>query len=265
VRPVDIRPELDKPMLVLEVRERERTRTVSFSRTTLGLGFSVPTLVIGESLGLTALDPRHAELFERDGRLHLVSHRETTLDGRSTAKPLAKKLTRRERNAQRARGDVDAWVREPVVSVGSVIGIGDVAIVVTHFASLAPPDVETVEREFLVALERDHASMGSRLVYADALEERGWLIRAEYLRLQLRLLLGEPIAGDEDALKRYEKKLLAAPKWKQRIGEPMVADRCGPQLGRACPIAWGGTPQPTACPKCERVVQYALSVARTRR
>jgi uncharacterized protein (TIGR02996 family) len=246
-------------MLVLEIHEPGAPpRSVSLTRHTLGLGSTVPSLTLGWELGLSmgGVLPNHAQLFERDGCLHLVSHGMTTVNGRETTGPSALRgLSRKQRRHARAEG---IGVRELPLEPGAVIGLGEVAVVVRLFVPIVPPDFDESERDFLVALDADPASIGDRLVYADALEDRGWLIRAEYLRVQLRILLGDALEGDVEAKSRYEKNLFAAPRWMKRIGEPTIADACKPKLGPECPVAWGREVRPTLCPKCGRSVRYPV-------
>lgn len=239
-------------MLVLEVRQRGRPpRTASFTRQTLGVGRSLPGLSLGGDLGLApeVMSPDHLELFERDGLLLYIARGPTLLDGTSTAPSVGASPRRNRKEAWRAK------TGRPV-RVGSVFEIGDVAIVVVDFVPIVAPDWETSERELLEALASDPTSVAARLAYANTLEERGHLVRAEFLRVQLRLLLDEPLEGDVEVKSRYEKTLLPAWRWVTAVGTPQLARACIPNLGRACPVAWGGAPAPAVCTRCERAVPF---------
>ncbi len=253
--PVDVRPELERPMLSIEVRD-EQVRSFSFSRHTLGLGRMLPGLILGADIGL--LDPgvlaRHAELFEQEGRLRVLGHGPIRIEGKEKTREgedPSPRQRRRERAAERKLG------RE--VEVGDVIELvgSKTKIVITHFVPILPADYRTREGELLRAIEADPSSVADRLVYADALEESNGLIRAEYLRLQLRLLLDEPVAGDHEAKARYLKNLMPARSWVDRVGEPVIAGICPTKQGRACPVRWGtAPPQPSVCATCGHAVRY---------
>jgi uncharacterized protein (TIGR02996 family) len=247
-------------MLVLELREHEQvSRLLSFSRHALGLGRTLPGLTLGGDIGLAAggVLAEHIELFEKDGHLYLRAIGPTLLDGVPlNGPPSSGGPTTNRRN--RKKGGKQGVGRR--LAIGSVVGLGDsTVLVVVRFEPIVPPDFERNEFEapFLRAIDADPSSVGERLVYADALEEGGWLIRAEYLRLQLRVLLGEAIEGDLEAKERYLKNLLPAWRWVQRVAEPTVARNCQAKLGRACPVAWGSEARTSVCAKCNRAVPHA--------
>jgi len=238
-------------MLVLEICEPGcARRVVAFTRHTLALGRPVPQLTIGRDAAADlvlrddSLLSKHAELFERDGLLHLQPLGLTVLNGQPCNGPRVKKQLR-----ERARP----------VRHASVIAIGESTVALLQFHPIAPPDFEVLEHDFLDAIRRDGAAVDHRLVYADALEERGWLVRAEYMRIQVRLLFGETVEGDEDACHRFLRTLVPSFRWVEAIGEPTVASRCALETERSCPVAWGGQARPSLCLRCHRAVPYAPS------
>lgn len=191
-------------MLVLALQERARApRVVAFSRSVLMLGRSFPELTLGGagSPDFAIADEnclaRHLTFFETAGHLHVHPWGATLLDG-----------------------EVISGKSDFIVPVGSVLQIGKTTIRVDHFTPVVPPDFREREADFLAEIEGKPHAIPERLVYADALEEGGWLLRAEYLRVQLRLLLGEAIAGDEDAKRRLANLLTAAADWRAAVGEP---------------------------------------------
>jgi uncharacterized protein (TIGR02996 family) len=204
--PVDVAIELERTMLVLGIEEPGRARELAFTRHTLALGRSVPTLTLGQApdadVDISGADPSHAKIVEREGRAWLIAKSGCLVDG--AAPP---------REHEEARLDV-----------GSTIGIGDALVHVKAFAPIAPEDFEASEREFL-AMIADASDIGARLVYADALEEGEWLVRAEYLRVQVRLTTGQEIEGDRAAHERLVRKLAPARRWLAAVGRPLLALR----------------------------------------
>ena len=197
--PVDVSPELEKPMLVVELHEPGvAPRVVSFTRHTLGIGRSVPTIGVGRTGELRIASPnvgdQHLSLFEGDGRLWAAVRKPVTIDAKTIGTGA-----------------------HPVPIDGELV-FGDVTMWVRAFAPIAPPHFEEVERD-LLALAKDEPMEG-RLVYADALEEGGWLIRAEYLRVQVRVARKEPLPGDQEAHDRFVRKLLCARRWLKTVGSP---------------------------------------------
>jgi uncharacterized protein (TIGR02996 family) len=240
VQPVDVTTELEKAMLVLEIEEPNRaTRALSFTRHTLGLGRDVPTLTIGHlpesDVDLASPDvvDIHLRLFEHDGLLHLAAVGHAAVDGKRVH-----------------RG------REVALAVGSVISVPDGSVTIRHFLPIGPPDFEVVEKDVLDMATDDPCDHGARLVYADVLEERGWLIRAEYLRVQIRLEMNAALPGDREAYGRFQRKLTPARRWLAAVGHPAIADRCKIVAGQACPVQWGASATPSVCWRCQRAVRH---------
>jgi uncharacterized protein (TIGR02996 family) len=126
--------------------------------------------------------------------------------------------------------------------------------------------VEAVEERFLAGIaKRDDAS---RLVYADWLEERGQISRAEFLRAQ-QLLIG---MSDDDprfhGLSEGLRELSATidVQWRRKIARPAI-ENCGFAL--RCPKEWGAL-APTArshvkhCDSCNKDVFYCIDVSEAR-
>jgi len=225
-------------MLVLEIREPSRAlRRVSFTRYGLGMGRAVPSLSIGRSsrvdvvLESLSVSDFHVELVEREGLLELVPAASVVIDGQALQKG------------------------PRVVSIGSVIEIADCTVVVTQFVPIVPADFESSEKEFLELTRADRSDVGARLVYADALEEGGWLIRGEYLRVQVRLLLRQALEGDADAYARFTRKLAPARRWLASVATPVLGDRCSAKVGRECPARWAADGPPSICWKCQVAVR----------
>ena len=226
-------------MLVLEIREGSHVRELSFTRHTLSVGKRMPTLSLGRTPELDTdveageTDTRNLVLYERDGRPWLATCRELVIDG--------------ERHV-----GCDAPLR-----VGSVVSITGATLHLHHFLPIAPANVEVIERELLEMMTGDPCDVGARLVYADALEEAGWLIRAEYLRVQVRLVMHTALDGDEQVHGRLLMKVAPARVWLKMVDEPQLAIACESAAGRACPVRWGSSFAPSICHRCQRAVHFA--------
>lgn len=183
-------------MLVLDLEEPGNARTFSFSRHALGIGVTYPSITIGRDAELRIATPgaadRHLRLFERDGRLLADVLKPVTIDDRAQTKG------------------------HHALRVGSVIYVDRATLRVREFAPIVAVDFDALEAD-LLALLRDR-SLDGHLVYADALEERGFLVRAEYLRVRVRNQRGEPLPGDAEVENRLLNKLLCAPRWLRAIG-----------------------------------------------
>lgn len=183
-------------MLVLDLEvPGVAARTFSFSRHALGIGATFPSLSIGRDAELKVPSPSvaelHLRLFERDGRLLAEPRKPVTIDDRAV------------RSGHHA------------IVAGSVLYVGDATLRVRAFTAIVAIDFERTEQDFLAMVAAD--PLDGRLVYADALEEAGWLIRAEYLRVQVRLARGETLEGDVDVEVRLTKKLSCAPRWLRAV------------------------------------------------
>jgi len=110
----------------------------------------------------------------------------------------------------------------------------------------------------------------SRIIYADWLEQQGDQVRAEFVRVQGKLLAMQP--GDAERA-AHERRLgaLAAEidvAWRLLIASPAV-ERCGVAFRFQCPMTWSAL-QATRrdgvrhCTGCRRDVYYALTVGEAR-
>jgi uncharacterized protein (TIGR02996 family) len=118
-------------------------------------------------------------------------------------------------------------------------------------------DIDVTEDGLIRSIEtlRDDAS---REVYADWLEERGQLVRAEFLRLEYaaRTLRDGSIEHDQAFVRLRELARSIAPSWRVRLACPPI--RC---RQRACPGHWGaleptGLPDVRRCATCAKTVTY---------
>lgn len=125
-----------------------------------------------------------------------------------------------------------------------------------------------IERSLLHAIvQRDDTS---RIIYADWLEQQGDPVRAEFVRVQDKLLAMQP--GDaERAVHESRLGALAAEidvAWRLLIASPAV-ERCGVASRVQCPMTWSAL-QATErdgvrhCTGCQRDVYYALTVGEAR-
>ncbi len=245
-------------MLTLDVLMGDAKSTLSFSRHTLGLGRDLPGLNVGSDiLPSPRLLPKHVELFEQEGRLRYVANGPVFVEGQLPNPPPPR--DRRELKhweSDRPRGHA-LGVGGSIALLSSSAEPGLVATVtLVHMSPIVPADYPSSEADFLHVVEATPGAISPRLVYADMLEEHGYLTRAEFLRLQVRLALRQDIEGDREAHKRYLKNLLPAKSWVGRIGSPRIARQCPIQIGRECPTAWGARETPSHCTRCDHAVSH---------
>ncbi len=132
----------------------------------------------------------------------------------------------------------------------------------------APP-LDPVEERLLAAIAaRDHAS---RIVYADWLEGRGELARAEFLRLQDRLIGVSPDAPEFRTGRARLEELARGIElpWRYAVGRPAIEGCLAFEL--PCPREWGSLAPGTRddvrfCDACSQHVYYCgdLEQARVR-
>lgn len=227
--------------------ESEPPQRFVFERAELAIG-----RVTGNDLVLphASVSRRHARIAIKNGRFILVDLKSTNgtfVNGRRITSPL-------------------------VITPHDEIGIGQLRLALededaptTEWAP-APP-LDPVEARLLAAVAaRDHAS---RAVYADWLEEQGEAGRAEFLRLQDRLL---GMGADDPAFRAGRERLevLACDldvEWRYAVSRPAIEGCLALEL--ACPKEWGSL-APTdrsdvrSCEACGRRVYFCESIVDAR-
>ncbi len=193
---------------------------------------------------------RHARIVVRDDKVILVDLKSTNgtfVNGRRLISPL-------------------------VISEHDRIAIGDFQITVEEEDAptlrWAPaPLLDPVEERLLASIAaRDHAS---RVVYADWLEERGELARAEFLRIQDQLIGSSP---DDPGFRAGRERLEELARgldldWRFAVGRPAIEGCLSFEL--ACPKEWGSL-APTGranlrfCETCEQAVYYCEEIEQAR-
>jgi uncharacterized protein (TIGR02996 family) len=157
-----------------------------------------------------------------------------------------------------------APIRAPVL-----IGEGDRIYVGLYVLEIEQLDdrIDPVEEGLLEGIARGDDN--SRTVYADWLEQRGDLLRAEFLRLQ-QVVIDAPMDTPEEraAFLVSSKRLreLAASvdlEWRMWIGRPAV-EGCRVAFDIPCKMDWGmleptGRPDVRRCNTCRKQVQYCDS------
>jgi uncharacterized protein (TIGR02996 family) len=153
--------------------------------------------------------------------------------------------------------------------VTGTFAIGVYQLRVIEQIDVAPmPIDDPIERQLLAAMAaRDEAS---RLVYADWLESRGELVRAEFLRVQARL---EAIAADDPELEALTDRLRELAShvdlgWRARVARPAI-EGCTAAFDFQCPKEWGAldatsNDEVRFCGACKQSVYYAANVAEAR-
>lgn len=180
----------------------------------------------------------------------------------------------RERISVEPRGDAIVMVGKKRVKasksfVGGALTVGAYQLRVVGGSPLqvvGAPD--PVERELLAAIaQRDEAS---RIVYADWLEHRGDLVRAEFLRVQHQL---STLAADDAAFEPATDRLreLGAHvdlEWRARVARPAI-EGCDASFDFLCPKEWGAleATEQTAvrfCGACKHHVFYSATIREAR-
>jgi uncharacterized protein (TIGR02996 family) len=150
-----------------------------------------------------------------------------------------------------------------------LLSIGPYQLRVIEQVEPAPIAIdEPVERELLAAIAaRDDAS---RPVYADWLEARGHLARADFVRVQMQL---DSIRADDprfeiltDRLRELASHVDVA--WRARVAKPTI-EGCTAAFDFQCPKEWGaldatGDDEVRFCGACNQSVYYAANIAEAR-
>ena len=216
------------------------------------LVFEKPEVTIGRVEGNDVVLPhgsvsrRHARLVVKEGKFILVDLKSTNgtfVNGRRLTSPL-------------------------VIGEHDLITIGDLRLTVEEedgptLEWRPAPALDPVEERLIAAIAaRDHAS---RVVYADWLEEHGHADRAEFLRLQDRLIGTSP---DDPAFREGGRRLEALARgidveWRFAVGRPAIEGCLAFEL--PCPKEWGAL-APGArdgvrfCETCQQQVFYCESL-----
>jgi len=227
--------------------ESEPPQRYVFEKTEVTIG-RVP----GNDLVLphASVSRRHARIVIKNGRFILVDLKSTNgtfVNGRRLTSPL-------------------------VISEHDQIAIGYLRLALededaptTEWAP-APP-LDPVEEQLIAAVAAgDHTS---RTVYADWLEERGEAPRAEFLRIQDRLV---GMRADDPAFRAGRERLEALAReldveWRFAVARPAIEGCLALEL--PCPKEWGSLaatdrPHIRSCGACDRQVYYCESLAEAR-
>ena len=218
--------------------------------------FDKPEITIGRVPGNDVVLPhgsvsrRHARIVIKEEKFILVDLRSTNgtfVNGRRITSPL-------------------------VITEHDHLSIGDLRISVEEEEApttewFPAPSLDPVEERLLAAIAaRDHAS---RIVYADWLEERGDAARAEFLRLQDRLL---GVSPEDPAFRAGRERLEVLARdldvdWRHAVGRPAIEGCLSFQL--QCPKEWDALAPTTRegvrhCDACAQPVFYCATIEEAR-
>jgi uncharacterized protein (TIGR02996 family) len=198
------------------------------------------------------IEKRHARVVQKDRKMIVVDLKTwsgTYVNGRRLTSPLVIRET------------------DTVMIGGYTLAFQDLAVD-TLDAHEPYAASDPTEASLLQAIaDRDETI---RLVYADWLEQRGDLVRAEFLRVQDELLEMAPgdaeFAGHASRLGALAAQIDVA--WRVRVASPAV-ERCGLRFDFQCPMEWSmlRTTERDGvrhCTGCQQDVYYALSVGEAR-
>jgi uncharacterized protein (TIGR02996 family) len=194
------------------------------------------------------ISKRHARVVCKDDKIILVDLKSTNgtyLNGRKLTSPL-------------------------VVHEGDKVYIGDFMLAITadHEEDEDTLDVDPTELRLLAAIAQRED--GSRLVYADWLEEHGDHVRAEFLRAQEQLAVTKPASPAYAPLIEHVRKLAMDidVKWRHKVARPAIENCVSFQL--ACPKDWGSLSTTERsdvrfCDACSQRVFYCTDIYDARR
>ena len=218
------------------------------------LEFSKPEVTFGRVQGNDVVLPvgniskRHARLVLKDGKMIIVDLKSTNgtyVNGRKITSPLVIRDTDR-------------------------VYMGDF---IFSFSTNEPDidDDDTLEVDVtelrLLANIAQHEE-GSRMVYADWLEEHGDPIRAEFLRLQEMIpRLAEGSHFDATAARMRQLSESISIDWRKKVARPLIENCLGVEL--ECPKDWGSLsaterPDVRYCGSCRQKVYYCGSIGEAR-
>ena len=198
------------------------------------------------------IEKRHARVVQKDRKLIVVDLKTglgTYVNGRRLRSPLVVRGT------------------DTVMIGGYTLVFEDIAVdtLDAHAPYVAG---DPTEASLLQAIANRDETI--RLVYADWLEQRGDLVRAEFLRVQDELL--EMAPGDTEFVGHASRLGALAAQidvaWRVRVASPAV-ERCGLRFDFQCPMEWSML-QSTEhdgvrhCTGCQQDVYYALTVGEAR-
>jgi len=129
-----------------------------------------------------------------------------------------------------------------------------------------PNDVDTpVEQRFLLHVRDNPIDLDMRMVFADWLEERGRVAKAEFLRLVLQGgVQTNPVL--ETRLRLLAEQL--PPQWRAIVIRTQI-EKCDVKLAKQCPLSWESlvsTDDPAVrhCSTCERPVFFCVDLTTVR-
>jgi uncharacterized protein (TIGR02996 family) len=126
-------------------------------------------------------------------------------------------------------------------------------------------DADTpVEQRFLLQLRDTPNDLEMRMVFADWLEERGFVNKAEVVRL----LADPPIDGSEAMRLLRQASQYLPPDWLAIVSRSPI-ERCAVSFAFKCPLKWdalASTDAPTIrhCDRCDRQVHFCSSLDQVR-
>lgn len=234
--------------VVVELRDKQgEVRAIEFSESELTIGRKPENQIV---LPRGNVSSRHARFVLKDGRMIIVDLRSTNgtyINGRKVTSP-------------------------QVIRDTDTIHIGDFALTfrIDELDAIGDEDdtaeVDVTEQRLLanIAQRQD----GSRMVYADWLEEHGDPVRAEFLRLQElipTLADGSHFIATSNRLR--ELAVHIEMDWRRKVARPLIENCLGIEI--ACPKEWGSL-APTNrqgvrhCTSCNKQVYYCSSVPEAR-
>lgn len=234
--------------VVVELRDKQgEVRVLELAESELTIGRKPENHIV---LPRGNVSSRHARFVLKDGRMIIVDLKSTNgtfLNGRKVTSP-------------------------QVIRDTDTVHIGDFALTfrIEELDAIGDEDdtaeVDVTELRLLANIAQQQA--GSRMVYADWLEEHGDPVRAEFLRLQeLIPTLAEGSHFTATSTRLRELAAHIEMDWRRKVARPLIENCLGLEI--ACPKEWGSLAPTTRqgvrhCSSCNKQVYYCSSVPEAR-
>ena len=218
--------------------------------------FDKPEVTLGRVAGNDVV-LAHASVSRRHARIVVKSEKFILVDLKSTNGTLV--------NGRRVTAPL-------VITEHDHVSIGDLRISVEEEEGpttewFPAPALDPVEERLIAAIAGgDHSS---RIVYADWLEERGEAARAEFLRIQDRMLGAPPTSPELRADKKRLEELAHGIEleWRYAVARPVIEGCLSLEL--PCPKEWGslaptGRDNVRYCEACSQQVFYCDTIGEAR-
>jgi uncharacterized protein (TIGR02996 family) len=211
--------------------------------------FNQPEVTIGQMAGADLVLPapgisdRHARIVVKDGKYIVVD----------------------------LKSELGTFVNNRRIPAPTVIRTGAVITIGRYTLTVDPVDVSAIRASSIAPIEAELRGAiaqridGGHMVYADWLEEQGEVARAEFLRIEERLLATPPGSTfDNLNQRRYVLAETIDVYWRVEVARPLIEATVTTALD-ACPRDWGSLerterPDIRRCGTCQGSITYCTDI-----